>query len=300
MKLAKSYDDQLDILESRGLYIDDREKAFEILSNVNYYNLTGYLFPFKDSQGNYEHGVNFDQGVALYNFDRELHAFLSSIITEIEQSLKTKVAHAIAMSFPEEPCCYEEENFFTDKNEHEKFMYEFSKSVNQNNRVDFVKHHIHRYDGHFPIWVAVQLFTLGNLKVLYANSPAKARKEVSKVYDVSPIIMDSWINCVRLIRNLTAHNMRLYGSTFYKMPKKAVGKVEYTGSNHLWGYFLLLRYLYHDKEKWIDKAVQLREIFSRYLPYINLNKIGFPDDWFVQLTTPVKTNLKFKGRIISQ
>ncbi|NHI67586.1 Abi family protein [Lactococcus garvieae] len=277
-----------------------RKKALEILSNVNYYNLTGYLFQFKYSRGNYNHGVSFEQGVALYNFDRELHAFLSSITTEIEQSLKTKIAHAIAMNFPEQPCCYEEETFFTDKTEHEKFMYEFHKSVNQNSRVDFVKHHIHKYESHFPIWIAVQLFTLGNLKVLYANSPTKARKAVSTVYDVSPIIMDSWINCVRLIRNLTAHNMRLYGSTFYKMPKKAAGKVEYTGSNHLWGYFLLLKYLYHDKEKWIDKIVQLREIFSRYLPYINLTKIGFPDDWFVQLTNPIKPNIRFKGRIISQ
>ncbi|MFK4863333.1 hypothetical protein ACI1T5_08925 [Lactococcus petauri] len=58
MKLAKSYDEQLEILENRGLYIDDKEKASEILSNVNYYNLTGYLFQFKDSQGNYNHGVS--------------------------------------------------------------------------------------------------------------------------------------------------------------------------------------------------------------------------------------------------
>lgn len=300
MKLAKSYGEQLEILESRGLYIDDKDKALEVLSNVNYYNLTGYLCQFKNSQGNYESGTSFEQGVALYNFDRELHAFLSSIITEIEQSLKTKVAHAIAMSFPKDPCCYEQADFFTDKTDHEKFMFEFNKSINQNNRVDFVKHHIHKYNRHFPIWVAVQLFTLGNLKVLCANSPAKARKAVSNVYDVSPLIMDSWINCVRLIRNLTAHNMRLYGSTFYKMPKKAAGKVEYTGSNHLWGYFLLLRYLYHDKEKWIDKAVQLRKIFSGYLCYIDLDEIGFPDDWFIQLTAPIKSNLKFKDEIISQ
>lgn len=297
MKPAKTYEEQLEILIRRGLYVNDNKRAIQTLSNVNYYNLTGYLFQFKDSEGNFSDGVSFEQGLALYNFDREIHSFLSSVLTEIEQSLKTKLAYSIAMSFPEEPCIYEQESFFRDKEDHQRFMSEFKKSVRQNNRVDFVKHHINKYDEHFPIWVAVQLFTLGNIKVLYSNSPAKVRKAVSKIYGVSPIIMDSWINCVRILRNLTAHNMRLYGSTFYIMPKSVNGKVERSNSNQLWGYFLLLKFLYHDKEVWIEKAVQLREIFSKYSKFIDLKELGFPQNWFLRLADSNRSQLKYKGKI---
>ncbi|EQC93922.1 hypothetical protein LLT3_06225 [Lactococcus cremoris subsp. cremoris TIFN3] len=62
MKPAKTYEEQLEILIKRGLYIDNNKRAVHTLSNVNYYNLTGYLFQFKDSKGNFSGGVSFEQG----------------------------------------------------------------------------------------------------------------------------------------------------------------------------------------------------------------------------------------------
>ncbi|MDU2661924.1 MAG: hypothetical protein E7C54_13545 [Clostridioides difficile] len=46
MKKSKTVEEQLQILEKRGLVIENRDRAIEILRNVNYYTLTGYLFPF--------------------------------------------------------------------------------------------------------------------------------------------------------------------------------------------------------------------------------------------------------------
>lgn len=69
MKLAKTYVEQLDILEKRNLTIEDRNNAIISLSSINYYNLTGYLYPFKDKNGEYRPGTTFEQGVALYKFD---------------------------------------------------------------------------------------------------------------------------------------------------------------------------------------------------------------------------------------
>jgi abortive infection bacteriophage resistance protein len=68
-----------------------------------------------------------------------------------------------------------------------------------------------KYRGQFPIWVAVNLLTLGNLKYLYKNIPSRDRKNISKELNLSPGTLDSWIDNLRILRNKIAHNMRLYG-----------------------------------------------------------------------------------------
>lgn len=42
-KLWKSYDEQLEILRSRGLQIDDEKKALGYLRTIGYYRLSGYF-----------------------------------------------------------------------------------------------------------------------------------------------------------------------------------------------------------------------------------------------------------------
>lgn len=46
-KQAKSLDEQIDILRSRNVIIKDEEKAKEYLSDIGYYRLGFYAFPFE-------------------------------------------------------------------------------------------------------------------------------------------------------------------------------------------------------------------------------------------------------------
>ena len=56
-----------------------------------------------------------------------------------------------------------------------------------NKHLPFVKHHIEKYDGKFPIWVAVELFSFGQLSYLYSIMKSKDKKSVAKQYECSPI-----------------------------------------------------------------------------------------------------------------
>ena len=42
LKPPISFEEQLNKLEEHGIIVGDREKAIEILKNVNYYRFTGY------------------------------------------------------------------------------------------------------------------------------------------------------------------------------------------------------------------------------------------------------------------
>ncbi|MGV6827399.1 MAG: Abi family protein, partial [bacterium] len=47
----QSYEEQLDLLISRGLAVTDRPKALEYLQRIGYYRLSGYWFPFRERSG---------------------------------------------------------------------------------------------------------------------------------------------------------------------------------------------------------------------------------------------------------
>ena len=76
MKIAKTYEEQIEILKTRNLIIENEDGAIKALSTMNYYSLTGYLYQFKDKSGNYINGTTLEQGIALYKFDRELSSII--------------------------------------------------------------------------------------------------------------------------------------------------------------------------------------------------------------------------------
>ena len=99
MKKAKTVEEQLQILEKRGLVIENRDRAIEILRNVNYYTLTGYLFPFKQGE-KYQNGTSMNLAIKLYHFDNEIRNILMALMVEAEEKLKTRIAYNIAIAHP--------------------------------------------------------------------------------------------------------------------------------------------------------------------------------------------------------
>lgn len=46
-KPPKTFDEQIQILEDRGMVINDRTRTRRHLSNVSYYRISAYMLPFK-------------------------------------------------------------------------------------------------------------------------------------------------------------------------------------------------------------------------------------------------------------
>lgn len=272
MKEAKTIEEQLEILEKRGLIIENRDRAIETLRNVNYYTLTGYLFPFKKSNI-YQKGTSMNLAIRLYHFDNEIRNVLTALMVEAEEKLKTRIAYNIAIAHSDDPLIYTDVNYFKNANDHSRFMADFQSNVRNNREVPFVKHHIQKYRSQFPIWVAVNLFTLGNLKYLYKNIPSRDRKNISREFNVSPKTLDSWIDTLRILRNKLAHNMRLYETTFQKTPKLEKHHSIRITNNRLFANFVLLKYLLDDSEVWQSAIVNLDKIFVKYQDSIELSSI---------------------------
>jgi hypothetical protein len=65
-KPALTFDDQIALLQRRGMTFDDLEAARRTLSHVSYYRLSAYWHPFKQSDDSFRPGTRFEEALRLY------------------------------------------------------------------------------------------------------------------------------------------------------------------------------------------------------------------------------------------
>lgn len=223
-KVPRTYDEQLDILISRGCEIPDRNAAVNILKRTNYYRMSAYFLPFKLPDGTYQPGTSLENVYGIYEFDKKLNVLLYGLIEEIEVFIKSQIAYYHSINYGALGYL-DKTNFLPSKAEkHRKLMDIFKREVENNKDTPCVKHHILKYGGKFPIWVAVELFTLGNISQFYSQMTAADKKAVCKEisdmtgYTYTYAQMESLLFCITHLRNKCAHFSRLYYYKFGTIP----------------------------------------------------------------------------------
>ncbi len=86
IKPPLSIDDQIDLLQHRGLVVEDVDLARHFLSNVSYYRLAGYWWPLQADKERhvFKETASFEKVIQLYNFDRELRLLVFNMVERIE------------------------------------------------------------------------------------------------------------------------------------------------------------------------------------------------------------------------
>ncbi|BCW62939.1 hypothetical protein StoSoilB22_19120 [Arthrobacter sp. StoSoilB22] len=100
VKAYKTYDEQVDLLASRGMNIGDRDAAIKQLQRINYYRLSGYWYSFRrqgtsDREDDFYVGTSFADVVRLYSLDASLRTATFAALTPIELALRALLGHAL-------------------------------------------------------------------------------------------------------------------------------------------------------------------------------------------------------------
>ena len=189
LKKFKTFEEQIAILEDRGIIIDDKNYALKILSRINYYRLSGYLLPFQkidpntnkriekiDKAGNKYYqlidNLHFETIVKIYNFDSELREFLLSLLEEVEVFLRTQIAHFHGKKCGPLGYLNHEEFFYKEKGmeSNKKLWKEIKDQIkHRKNNNQIVKHHKEKYGNEMPIWVIVEFLSFGDLNKFLGN-----------------------------------------------------------------------------------------------------------------------------------
>jgi abortive infection bacteriophage resistance protein len=115
-KPATTLDDQIKLLECRGMVFGNKKAAKHYLSHINYYRIGAYWLHYEADHGthSFKPDTRFEDVIALYVFDRKLRLLVMDAIERIEVSVRTHLAYEMAHTYG--PHAYLDKTLFKDKN----------------------------------------------------------------------------------------------------------------------------------------------------------------------------------------
>lgn len=282
LKTHASLTEQISILENRGLLISDKALVEKTLFNLSYYRLSGYLHDFKNKEnGKYVDNLTWSRLKRIYDFDRKLTRILMYALEDVESTLKTRLAYIITSHHPKDPIIYLRPNIYREYNPYLRFLGRYYQAKENNSKLPFVQHHNMKYGGFLPMWVASELFTMGNIHAIYDNLISKYQKEIAHSYNTGPQQLKNWIKNITYTRNHLAHYMRIYNLDFGRTPMNCKKHPRnFPTSNKIFDQIFIIKHLYSDKNEWANYVVsELNALIGEYAEDIELSSIGFPQDW---------------------
>ena len=282
VKKPTTIEEQIELLKNREVVIEDENFAKKFLRIYNYYFVTGYLHPYKTSDDKYKN-ISFNGIVTQIKFDMRLREICMYALDIIEKGLKTIIAYEFSHNYENGNIAYAYSLYFpNNEDKHTRLMGHYNVSLNNNKELPYVKHNMKTY-GILPTWVAIELFTLGNIEKFFSMLDTNTKKKIESIIGFPKNKIQNWIENLRIFRNMVAHNQRVYNFSILSMPKKAKEYNKQTGK--IFDYVIVMKYLFLDAEDWNTYVLPRFEyIFDDFKDNINLKCIGFPNDWKNTLT----------------
>jgi abortive infection bacteriophage resistance protein len=313
-KPSLSFENQADLLIRRGL-IANRAELIARLRAVNYYRLSGYLFPYRqrDSRGktidDFVPGTTLDEVWRRYNFDRRLRMIILDSIERIEVAVRTRlVYHFVARHGPFGHLvesnlpgfkkrtvvrhCWRNICSLVHLRGLEMTSYEswLRKLTNEKERASdgFVKHFKASYgDNHsfLPLWMACELMTCETTLQLLNGVEDAVLKDVASSFNFPDQQLLSWTKAIFALRNSCAHHARIWNRVFGAKPS-IPGKNKYpawhqptTFAADRAGMMLTVCYVWlgavTTTSQWRSRLFALFDDF----PEIPVSDMGMPANW---------------------
>jgi abortive infection bacteriophage resistance protein len=281
LKLPKTIDEQITLLEDRGIIIEDHDFAKLFLTNNNYYRLMGYSYQFKIDEDSYINNTKFSTVAKTYSFDCLLRQIILPILELLEVSFRAKIAYFM--------CHRHGSEFYLniDIFQNPKFYFDFigiiNRCIRQSKNELFVRHHLEKYNGRFPFWVLIEILSFSSASKFFKNINTADKKEFSRTYyQFDAEIFENWMQHFSVIRNTCAHYGRIYNKNL--LPKiKLLREDNIERTMKIFDSLFILKKIILDISIWSKFIKKLESLITTYKDVIDLELIGFPDDYLMKL-----------------
>ena len=161
-------EEQVALLQNRGLVIEDIATAKLQLLNISYFRIASYLRYMEEDRQfhHYKLGSTFEQAIDLYLFDKELRQLIFKAIQDIEISLRTKMIQVFSMEHG--AFWFMDASLFKNADFYEGCLDNIKKEVSRSNE-DFIKEHSEKYTFPSlpPVWKTLEVVSFGTLSKLF-------------------------------------------------------------------------------------------------------------------------------------
>lgn len=308
-----TFQQQLELLKSRGLGVTDDAAALSYLGRIGYYRLSAYWYSFRKSAllqdpatkkitvqrlDDFHPGYTFQQALELYVFDKRLRLLVLDAIERIEVAIRVDIAYQLGQhdQFAHTNGALLHGNFskkvnpVTGLTRHQEWLNKYNQ-VLARSKEDFVRHYKQKYGLPLPIWVSVEIWEFGMLSTFFQGMTVADKTVIAAKYGIPDWqVMETWLRALNFVRNVAAHHSRLWNKNLVDQPKlpkpgdipefdPLLGKPDIT--SRLYVILCILIFFMRGicpNSSWPQR---LREMLDQFpaLPKQTIADMGFPADW---------------------
>lgn len=298
-----TYDQLIDkLVLEKQLCVPDRHDAIEKLKKHSYFALiTGYKLPFKTKAGTYRLHTTFDDIYALFLFDDALRGLFLRFILQIENHVKSLMSYSFCSRYGENQQEYLNATNYNYIPENQTKINDLigrlSKLATGDTEYPYINHQ-YRAHNNVPLWVMTKALTLGTVSKMYSFFPQSLQSCISREFpEVTESDLVGMLNMLSRIRNVCAHNERLFDYRFQKgtihdtdihqrlgIPKNR-GNQYKKGKKDLFATIIIFYYLLDpgEFEQFIDELSRLIDDLLNKTKMLDRNQmlkyLGFPANW---------------------
>ena len=222
-----TYDEQLEKFISRGMTVKNKNKAIERLKHISYYKIKQFSSFFMDNNGNYKENTSFEAVIQNFYFDKNLRMKFLKCSEKIELSIKNKIAYLLGAKYGafgylkfsswcdrtiDKNKVQDEEKKFKKKIQNKMKIFEDNSIVK-----DFVLNN--SSETYLSIWRLSEVLTFGEALYLFDMMSQQNKISIARSYNLKVDEFASYINNIKLVRNLCAHNMSIINLKLKTIPK---------------------------------------------------------------------------------
>lgn len=173
-KIFKNLDQQIEILKSRNLIINDEESAKDILLRENYFFINGYRHMFLDVEKgkNFLDGTTFEELYAVFTFDRNIRNIMFKNLLIVENNIKSIISYQLSKKYGFKEKDYLDPKNFTQDSLKARHVYDILNKMKRQIRVNGKQHtatlHYLSNYGYIPMWILVKVLSFGIIAELYS------------------------------------------------------------------------------------------------------------------------------------
>ena len=300
-KVFKTLDEQIEILRSKGLTVDNVDFAKDILLRENYFFISGYrhLFMLNSKDNKFVPGATFEELYAMFYFDRSMRNIFFKHILVVENNIKSLISYELSKKYGFKEKDYLNVDNFTQNPMKVRQVHDILDKMRRQIRVNGKQHsatlHYMSNYGYIPLWILVKVLSFGIVSELYTILKDEDQSSISDFYKIDPQTLAIYLAVLSNYRNLCAHEDILYEHhTQRSIPDNKyhfqldINKEddEYLhGKNDLYSVIIILKVMLTDTEfhNFMNEISYEIDYLDGRINSIDkkvvLDKIGFPDNW---------------------
>jgi abortive infection bacteriophage resistance protein len=300
-KEFRNLSEQIEILRSKGLIVDDEAYAKEVLLRENYFFINGYrhLFMRSNQDKLYIQGTTFNELYSLFLFDRNIRNIIFRNVLVIENNVKSIFSYQLSKKYG-----YKEKDYLRNKNfnadpakyrQINDLLSKMKRQIRINGKQHSATMHYLSNYGYIPLWVLVKVLSFGIIGELFSILKPEDQLSIAEYYNLDIENLANYLPILSNYRNLCAHEDIVYENKTQKYIKDTKYHTELKipvmndeciyGKNDVFSLIIIMKYMLkpNDFSKLIDDFIKEIELLDSNINVIPVEKIldrmGFPSNF---------------------